>query len=190
MPEKDQLDLLIDSAIATYAEPPGGLERGVLNALGEERLLPPLKSNRSTFPIRWIPWAIPLAACVILALFIHNHVGPPTATARNPAPSQPQLYQPVEPSGFARKPTHVVVARSSKPRAQNLASTQGDQRPKLDVFPAPQPLTPQEQALVAFVDQAPEIERKAVAQAHQQIEPPISIATIDIPPLGPPDKSQ
>jgi hypothetical protein len=60
--------------------------------------------------------------------------------------------------------------------------------PKLDVFPTPQPLTPQEQALAVFAIHGPEPERKALAKAQQQIDAPLSIAAIHIPPVQSPDK--
>jgi hypothetical protein len=60
--------------------------------------------------------------------------------------------------------------------------------PKLDVFPTPQPLTPEEQALVAFAVRAPESERKSFIEAQRQAEAPLRIAAIEIPPIDSPDK--
>jgi len=194
MRDKDELDVLLDSALSTYAEPRSGLEERVLNGLAEGRLAPPAKSRQTPFPVRrWIPLAVGLAvaACLLLVLMVHNSTRPREIEARNPASSQPQPHRTIAPpSNTAGEPTHLAFARTVKPRAQHSAPVQQAALPKLDVFPAPQPLTPQEQALVVFVAQAPETERKAVVEAQQQIETPISVAAIHIPPLESPDKGQ
>src|SRR5258708_16679208 len=100
----------------------------------------------------------------------------------------PQLPHATAPTGITETGrTHVAFARTRKPHAP-VAPTPA--LPKLDVFPSPQPLTPQEQALVVFVAQAPETERKAVAEAQQKIKAPISVAPIHIPPLHSPINDQ
>jgi hypothetical protein len=60
-------------------------------------------------------------------------------------------------------------------------------RPKLDIFPTPQPLDPGEEALARFAAQAPEAERKAFLEAQQQADAPLHIAAIHIKPLELPD---
>ena len=198
MSDKDDLDRLLDSALATYAEPASGLERRVLDALATERTAAPAKSKQTAFPNRrWMPWAVGLAAAasLLLALSMHYHESyrdygsHPTTQARNTAPAQPQRSS--TPSGILpNEPTHIALVRTPKVHAPHLTPVPQGALPKLDVFPAPQPLTPQEQALVLFVARAPEEERKAVAEAQQRIETPISIAAIHIPPLESHDKDQ
>jgi hypothetical protein len=60
--------------------------------------------------------------------------------------------------------------------------------PKLNVFPAPQPLSPEEQILARFVTEAPPAERAAFLDAQRQADSSLDIATIHIPPLDPPVK--
>jgi hypothetical protein len=60
--------------------------------------------------------------------------------------------------------------------------------PKLDVFPSPQPLSPEEKALVSFAARAPEPVRQALIDAQTQADAPLNIAAIEIQPLDPPDQ--
>lgn len=192
MSDRDNIDRLLDSALATYAEPSSGLEERVLNALGVEQLAAPAKPKHTAFPLRrWVPWTVGLAAAgsLLLVLSVHYYESRPGTQARNTVPTQPQRAI-APPVNIASEPTHVAVVRTPKSRAPHLATVTPAALPKLDVFPTPQPLTPQEQALVVFVAQAPEAGRKAVAEAQQRIEAPISIAAIRIPPLESPEKGQ
>jgi hypothetical protein len=59
--------------------------------------------------------------------------------------------------------------------------------PKLDVFPTPQPLTPEEQVLAVFAAKAPLTERQALLDAQKQADAPLSIAALQIQPLDPPN---
>jgi len=60
--------------------------------------------------------------------------------------------------------------------------------PKLDVFPTPQPMTPQEKALVASTARASKPQLLALVTAQQNPEGPVTIAAIQIPPLEPIDQ--
>ena len=75
MPDRDDLDILLDSAISTYAEPSSGLAQRVQNALGEQRLVPLSMPKQTAVPIRhWMPMTIALAAaaCVLLMFLVHS----------------------------------------------------------------------------------------------------------------------
>jgi hypothetical protein len=185
MRENDDLDLLLDSALKTYAESEASPSL-------EQRILARIAAEPSAAPrLRWLPWAIalPLAACLLLfALFLSQRHRAPNQTALTPsAPSSPLAALPAAPhpaqahSARTRPPLHsappVLVADRNVPL------------PKLDVFPTPQPLTLEEQALVVFVARAPENERRAIADT-QHLEAPISVAAIHIPPLESPEKGQ
>ncbi|SRR6266567_2622245 len=191
MREKDQLDLLIDSALATYAEPSSGMEQRVLNALAAERVAVPAKSKLVAFPLRrWVPWVVGLAACLLLALFVHNGKSHRETLARDTVSPQPQRA--AAPTGIiATGRTHAAYARIPKARAPHLtAVAQAASLPKLDVFPTPQPLTPEEQALSVYAARAPKPELEALARAQSQDEKSFSIATAHIPPLQPPDEGK
>jgi hypothetical protein len=85
---------------------------------------------------------------------------------------------------------HQSRTPSRRRSEQTLAATQPAPAPKLDVFPTPQPLTPEEHTLVAIAAQAPAPLRKALVEAQLQPGEPLRIAAISIPPIKPPDQVQ
>jgi hypothetical protein len=93
MRDKDDLDLLLDSALSTYADPgpDSGLEGRVLTALSAARDSDGRRIAAAKPRRRWLPWsiAIPVAACVIL-VWLH------TSTSVVHAPTQPQQARPSE----------------------------------------------------------------------------------------------
>ena len=193
MREKDQLDLLIDSALASYAEPLAGLEDRVLSVLAAARHEAPPKPRLAAFPLRRsMLWAVGLAvaACVLRVLIVHNIGRPREMQARNTLSLQPQrTATPIV--SAATGPTHIARARNPMPGERHFRPVvPRAELPKLDIFPSTRPLTAEEQALVDFAGRAPEEERKAVAEAQQQIETPVGVAAIHIPPLDSPDKGQ
>lgn len=193
MPDKDDLDLLLVSALTTYADPGhnAGLEQRILARIAAA----PTSPERKQAPRRpWLPWAIalPLAAGLALLLLSNPKI------KHSPSPQTQLVHESVPPPALPRAgapaETHSESARINKepastPRQQppthvpNLAPL-----PKLDVFPTPQPLTPQEQTLAIFAIHGPEPERKALAEAQQRIDAPLSIAAIHIPPVQSPDQ--
>ena len=185
MPERDELDTLIDSALSAYAEPRPGLERRMLARISGE-------VGRSSRRRRFLlALAAPVVACLLL--FSYLFVKAPH--------SQPghMAYTPAQPSAahVARTPVH-------EPAPKLLSTTSGRRanhhkervpqntipRPKLDIFPTPHPLNPGEQALTSFAAQAPEADRKAFIEAQQQADAPLHIAAIHIKPLELPDEGK
>jgi hypothetical protein len=193
MPDKDDLDLLLDSALSTYADPgpDAGLEQRVLARIAAA----PTSPERKQAPRRpWLPWAIalPLAAGLALLLLSNPKIkyspSPQTQLAHEsvPPPALPRAGAPAETHSESPRITKKPAAT---PRQQPLAQVANAvPLPKLDVFPTPQPLTLQEQAFAAFAVHGPEPERKALATAQQQIDAPLSIAAIHIPPVQSPDR--
>jgi hypothetical protein len=196
MREIDDFDHLIDSALSNYGDPgpDSGLDQRVLarisSASASARVAP--ASRR-----RWMPWAfgLPVAACLILSFFFlagPKTAHPPTSVAKGMAQKQ---QVPI-----VTAPSEAASAHRSEPVSSNghvpfnLRSRSGKQAsrtvalPKLDVFPTPQPLTAEEQALVAFAVRAPESERRSFIEAQKQAEAPLRIAAIEIPPLDSTDK--
>lgn len=190
MRDKDDLDLLFDSALSTYADP--GLDTGL-----EQRILARITAESAPAPRpRWMLWAIalPVAACLFIFLTL----------LRTP---RPQSGRPVQP--LATEPPQVVAARVIPPAVQHYAASRGHkphaspQSPALvapvanpgllskrDIFPSPRPLSPQERALVEFATQVPEPQRRAVVEAQMQDDAPLRIADLHIPPLEPPDEGK
>jgi hypothetical protein len=195
MRENDELDLLIDSVLSTYGDPgpDSGLDQRVLarisSARASERVAP--ASRR-----RWLPWVVglPVAAGLLHFFFLAGPktASPPTSVAKGMAQTQ---QVPI-----VTAPSEAASAHRSEPVSSNghvpfnLRSRSGKQAsrtvalPKLDVFPTPQPLTAEEQALVAFAVRAPESERRSFIEAQKQAEAPLRIAAIEIPPLDSTDK--
>lgn len=185
MPEPDEIDRLIDSAVRDYAEPRTGLEQRMLARISGQVG----RSGRW----RWLfaAIAIPVIAALILLIYL---------VPKNPGPQPGQIaYTPAipPPAPLITAPAPRAVPRSgSSHRIQhndqvaNRASNNSISRPKLDVFPTPQPLTTEEQALARFITQAPEADRKALVAAQQRIDEPLNITAIRIPPLQSPEGNQ
>ncbi len=186
MPERDSLDRLLDSALSTYADPgpDSGLEAGIFARIGAERTA----GQRRHWRLLWTAGLPALAACLLLLL----------ATALwRPAPphTAPRIQSSAE---------HPLVASSAQPAptqpvrrsALHEARTRGSSiprpaaAPKLDVFPAPAPLSSQEQALVRFVAATSEVQHTDLMQAQQQAVEPLRIAAISIPPIEPPSEGK
>jgi hypothetical protein len=176
-----QLDARIDAALRTYADPGEAPEARIILVRLMERV-----HEREVRSRKIWNWLIPAAACaaVILiaaALWIHRspRVLPqqppiawtPLSPAGNPAPSAPTSG---EAARLAHSPKQVRV-RAVPPKSKPL--------PKLDVFPTPRPLTPEEEQLVAFVRQAPPTAKQEVVTAQQHIADPLQIAELIIRPL-------
>ena len=187
MPEHDELDLQIQQALTSYADP--GRESGL-----EERILAKIAAESVHAPLRrWLPWAIalPIAAGLMVLLLLSAH--------RKAAPTQAQhlqapVAQQTEEADVGRKaltpPLSTQRGRTGAERGpaharENIGAAKAPTLPKLNVFPMPQPLSPEEQALAVFAARASEAERQSLIKAREQADAPIRIAAIDIQPLNP-----
>jgi len=225
MPEKDELDQLLDSALATYADPgaDSGIEQRVLAALAADRAAAQI-GNVPGWKRRWLPWAIavPVAASLLLWVSIAKVDHVPAIQKQEPyrsdqertpsiitpaATARPSTRNGIHPSG-AKAPVNPdrLTARLKSCPVTELASAasagaestscpvartvsdatyvvQNLPRPKLDVFPTPQPLSSEERGLAVVALQAPVPLRKALVEAQEQDDAPVHIAAIHIPPL-------
>jgi hypothetical protein len=190
MHEKDHLDQMLESSLSSYGDPgaDSGLAERILARVSSEKKSKESASGwRNRVPL-WI--ALPAAACLLLSLLVWKSMGP---SAIRPSTHQPSVAS-VTPKSQApdlanvvpakRIPTHTVLRTTSRPAG---AVTRSATRPKLDVFPQPQPLSPEEQALYAFATQVPEEQRRAVMTARKNDDAPLNIAAISIQPLEVPD---
>ena len=185
MPERDELDTLIDSALSTYAEPRPGLEQRMLARISGE-------VGRSTRRRRFLlALAAPVVACLLLFayLFVKSPHSQPGQMAYTPAEASPAhvetapVHEPA-PKSLSAAPDRRVSYHNHRVPQNTIP------RPKLDIFPTPQPLDPGEEALTRFAAQAPEAERKAFVEAQQQADAPLHIAAIHIQPLESPDEGK
>lgn len=192
MHEKNELDLLIDSAIATYGGAEEGLEDRILARAAEMQDTRRLVRRR----LWMLAIAVPVAACLLLLILVPHwrvesppkeNAGPYSTTARNvqPAPA-PLAGTTRQESQHGAKQSPIRIA----PAAARQKVMGHPSLPKLDVFPTPQPLSPEEQALLAFATQAPDKDRRAVVDAQQSQDAPLAIASIKIPPIAPPEEGK
>jgi len=185
-------DILIDAALRSYADPgpEAELERRVMARIAEARISAEPAPRR-----RWLPWAIalPVAACLLLFLLVLSGPKPLHPPTSNPEQANQSQEAPIAAAHTAPSTapqtgqTHRTKApiRGPRSRATALAAKPAP-LPKLDVFPTPRPLTPEEQALAEFAAQATKSERESFLKAQQQADAPLHIAAIHIEPLEPP----
>jgi len=181
-----ELDALIRSSIATYGQPAPNSE------LAKRILIRIAAEPEQAATRRWLPWAIalPVAACLI-TIFMLFETRPVHAPAglTNRAQIPAQLHDniaPGEPHQTQHENKKTLVQPELRPRLA-MADSKTQPLPKLDVFPTPQPLTPEERALVQFVAHAPAAERKALLEEKEQPDAPLTIAAIKIQPIEMPE---
>lgn len=200
MPERDMIDRMVNAeseaefdellrmALASYGEPAPGADvaRKVLDRVEHE-----------TTPVsmrRLLPWAIalPIAAGLILLAVLIGMRPERTSAGHH---EQARVVQPAngEASATGAATARPAIPQSARarrvgtPRAATAATVQA--MPKREVFPTPQPFTPQERALVTYAAHAPEQERRSLIETQKEMDAPLSIAAIHIEPLEPPENS-
>jgi len=186
MHEKDHLDRMLELSLSNYGDPGSdtGLAERILARISSEH-----SSDRSapSWRNRFLLWAaLPAAACVLLTFLLLKSVGPPVThqAARLPQPASTSTGSKapgVANATSAQKTTTSAIRRTQLRPTVALARPAA--QPKLDVFPRPNPLSPEEQALYAFATQVPEEQRQAVLAAKQSDDAPLNIAAIRIQPL-------
>lgn len=190
MHEKDSLDRMLESSLSSYGD------SGADSRLAERILAHVSREQRphQSAP-RWrkrlVLWAaLPAVACLLLTFLLLRSAGPgathQSASLPLPASTSTGSKAPKVANGALARKTSVTA----KPHAQTPAATavaKSAARPKLDVFPLPHPLSPEEQALYAFATQVPDEQRQAVLAAQRNDDAPLNVAAIHIQPLEIPD---
>lgn len=184
--ERDTIDERIDTALRRYAEAPQFSEPRM--ALARVRAL----AGQERRPSLWV-WAAPLAVAVLIAAvwaFVLRVPQTPQIAWVPKAPGVANVEAPTH-----GKPTGIATAGTSTRGAtrccaerhgtgiRSLAQNETRTLPKQEVFPTPQPLSPQERALLSFVNQAPLALKEQMLAAQKQVDGPIEIADIQIKPL-------
>jgi hypothetical protein len=193
MPDRDELDRLIDCELARYAEPRPGLEQRLLARIDAHSSAPSLVFHA------WQRWALATAITIALVLvlsiphFMHRETSTTTAhgtTAEHAPAARSQAVPPeskleIRPLPKIANTTHHVARapRSNRP-------SENTTRPRLDIFPAPQPLSPQEQALVAIATAPSDSARENLLASQRQLDAPLQISAIEIPPITAPDEGR
>jgi hypothetical protein len=181
---REDCDGLIDAALSTYGDAEPGLERRVLARIASE-------PRRAPRPGRMV-WATLLTATALLLLIVFVSVRLPRSTGTHAF--NPHLAQQAPKSEARAEPRATQSGnKSSGPQRREHASDRSAivTLPKEEMFPMPQPFSPDELALAQFAAQAPKAERKSFIRAQEHLDEPIRIATIridtiQIPPLESP----
>lgn len=190
MPERDELDCLIDSELARYAEPRAGLEQRILARVDAEVV------RRPGLMSRWQAWALVGAAAaamlLLVAVPVHRKQGINGAAMTSP--------NHLDPSGTSESPVSNIQATvqplpHTEKRTRSAAQVPGGARqienarhPKLEVFPAPQPLSTQEQALVALATAPSDTARENFIASQRALNAPLQISAIEISPITMPNE--
>ena len=183
--ERDTIDERIDAALRRYAEAPQFSEPRV--ALARVRARAEQEPER-----RWSVWAWAAPSAVVAALIglvlLWALRVPPTPQIawipKAPAVASVDLQQGENATAGPSTPLRRKTPRRSFAQDdRGLVMAQERKLPKQEVFPTPQPLSPQERALVSFVSHAPPALKEQMLAAQKQIDAPIEIADIHIEPL-------
>ena len=147
MHDDDDLDLFLNEALTTYAEPAAGLEQRIIarvEGVGTDSSAPTLR--------RWPGWAVilPLAACILLFFAMPKRQTESNQVSKSQRPQQNSIITtPTTPSQTLKQPPVHPPKHQSPSARLHTSSPSSVSVPahKLEVFPTPQPLGPQEQAL-------------------------------------------
>lgn len=175
----EERDELITSALRSYAEPEAIPEARIVLARVMERVQTMGSRRRGI----WV-WAMPMAACAAAFLIVSSiwmarvTRTPQIAWTPQPPPAAPAVGGKVAPERT------VAVFRQTRRRAVvRRATAQSENLPKLDVFPSPKPLYPEEEALAFFAQPGQAAATQQVLSAQKHLSDPIDIADLKIRPL-------
>ncbi len=176
----DDLDRLIDAALASYADP--GPDSGV-----ERRVLARIRTTSLQHRRRLI-WAAGLpafAAAGLMLLFVTNMSRHTGLGSQREKVSQIESVRTAPPGGLNAPSRRAAVGSSMYARRRARSAAPMAIPPKRDTFPSPAPLSHEERALVALLAHTPATQRQDLAIWLQPAEP-IHIATISISSINPP----
>jgi hypothetical protein len=188
MREEDRVAQIIESSLSNYGDPgmDSGLAERILAHVGSERIPPPSVTTWSSAPSLWAV-ALSAAACLLFAFF-------GLRTGDRQAERPPRQLQPqpttsalVEQATPPRTSTAIHPPQSPHVRPSMMTAAKHASPPKLDQFPQPHALSPEEQALYVFATNTPEKQRQAVLEALRNDDAPLRVATLCIQPLEIPD---
>jgi hypothetical protein len=154
--QRDQLDDILDAALAKYAaEPRTGLEDRVLANLRVESVQAP-----NSIRWRWWQWtAAAVAVGIVVAVFMWRSVQSPHPAIANrpaiatPAHSTPSAEQPATQIAHSHSGDSTQLHPHSAIERHPHSNSTVAAAPKLNVFPSPQPLSEQEKILADYVAQ-------------------------------------
>jgi hypothetical protein len=183
---RDATDERIDRALRSYAEPPEFPSTQVIlvRVMERARETEVQKGN-------WWLWGVAAAAglAVMVALGVVWTTRSPRREEIALVPKAPGVVQTMpqqlkpESSSGTRRATRAVPLQSERKQVGLARAETPAPLPKKEVFPTPRPLSPEEQALVAFANDVPAKVQEQVMEAQKHANDPIVIAELKIAPL-------
>jgi hypothetical protein len=172
----NEFDALLHDALSEYrdAEPLAGLEDRVLERLAEV-------NDKRKAP--WLRWAVAAACAAVVAIAVW--IGASRRSIETQAPTAVVTVRPAEsapaqaPAPVVRAPAVTAHKATKSVRTAIPSAPAAGAQAKPAVFPLPTPLTGDERALMAVLQQDP----KAATGASEESKP-ITIAEIEIKPLA------
>jgi hypothetical protein len=185
MPDKNDMDVLLDAALRSYADPgaDSGLEQRILRNVAEHAAATARHPWRS--PLLWAAGLSLVTACLLL-VFVS---APRSKTVQNAANAHAAIErrpQPDTSTALRRSQTAQLHRKRLAPHSIRQLTA----APKLAVFPTPMPLSAEERELVLLVGASSAEQRKDLVIAQQQGDAPLRIAAISIPSLEPPEEGK
>ena len=188
MEDKDRfVDELLDSALAHHrdAEPRAGLEGRILAHVRATA------SERSAQRKAWRLWAAAAAIATVMvfvAIYASNRAPrsvPQTSLASNtvPAPSPTETLKASSGPTPATRPATKVAEPKRVARSEPKPSRRVEAHHWPSQFPTPAPLTPEEKALVRYVQETPPQVLAASLSKAQSLDQPVEIKPLKIAPL-------
>jgi len=191
MRNHDELDRLMDAALRTYAEPgaDSGLERRVLDRIAAGRKSEPAESRPYWLRSRRVlALSFSAAACLVLLAIVAPRL------FHRPVQHTEESRQIAAPAQSTGRTAPVITARATDLRIQKTVRHMSKvspalhpalqvSLPKLDQFPAPQPLTTEEKALIALAEQQPDHADNLLTDQLAQPPEPLTVAAIKIAPI-------
>lgn len=184
MPDPEEFDRLLETALSTYATPAPEFEKRVLRSISSAGPAPAVRR-------RWTLWAValPAAVCLLMAIILARHSRQPHAPEAQLAQTAPAVPREMHHERAQAGRATVAHNHALKLSAASASPALAAALPKRDEFPTPQPLTPSEQAFLRCVSAAPEKDRRALIEAQAQQGAPLEISAIRIKPFTVPGQT-
>lgn len=185
----EELERRIESALRSYAEPPEIPEARIAVARVMQRVKDADAAAGSIGSRFWM-WALAAPAIACLLVLLAGAV-----LWMLPAPAAPEIaWVPKAPGVIRSACEHGALNQEVRTRVRvartPVAQIEPEPLPKLQVFPTPKPLSPEEQTLVAFGTRTPLDLKRQVVAAQEHAGDPITIAELRIRPLAGGEKSE
>ncbi len=178
MRNDDRVEERIDAALCSYVDRVEVLGTPIAVA----RVMARVRSESRARRIAWWRFAAAVASSVMAIIFAAwmDRGSPVQKIAW--MPKAPAVARVPGPSGLSKLPDHAARKVAHTAGATGLLTAQQG-LPKLEVFPAPRPLSAQEKSLLAFAEKSTPEQTNQVVEEAKHLADPIAIAELKIAPL-------